>query len=154
MCHFCMSLVLLICLWVKVTQWHNFHSCRAKPGGVHTTSSGAQKISAVPEADDLIAPGTPIQFDIMLPASEFQDQNRAGGRWVESSSRKFVGGASLWQTSRTVVGDDVFQFPEVLKVTQRLLYNFQEAEGTVIAHCVGFNCFLYFACVFPSWQTH
>uniref|UniRef100_A0A4W6D4N7 Adaptor protein, phosphotyrosine interacting with PH domain and leucine zipper 2 n=1 Tax=Lates calcarifer TaxID=8187 RepID=A0A4W6D4N7_LATCA len=30
--------------------------------------------------NDLIAPGTPIQFDIMLPASEFQDQNRAGGR--------------------------------------------------------------------------
>uniref|UniRef100_A0A672ZR79 Adaptor protein, phosphotyrosine interaction, PH domain and leucine zipper containing 2 n=1 Tax=Sphaeramia orbicularis TaxID=375764 RepID=A0A672ZR79_9TELE len=33
-----------------------------------------------PEPEDLIAPGTPIQFDIMLPASEFQDQNRAGGR--------------------------------------------------------------------------
>uniref|UniRef100_A0AAY5KLE2 PID domain-containing protein n=1 Tax=Esox lucius TaxID=8010 RepID=A0AAY5KLE2_ESOLU len=30
--------------------------------------------------EDLIVPGTPIQFDIMLPASEFQDQNRAGGR--------------------------------------------------------------------------
>uniref|UniRef100_A0A3Q1BD73 Adaptor protein, phosphotyrosine interaction, PH domain and leucine zipper containing 2 n=1 Tax=Amphiprion ocellaris TaxID=80972 RepID=A0A3Q1BD73_AMPOC len=35
---------------------------------------------AAPEPEDLIAPGTPIQFDIMLPASEFQDQNRAGGR--------------------------------------------------------------------------
>uniref|UniRef100_A0A6Q2XWW8 Adaptor protein, phosphotyrosine interaction, PH domain and leucine zipper containing 2 n=1 Tax=Esox lucius TaxID=8010 RepID=A0A6Q2XWW8_ESOLU len=34
--------------------------------------------SVLPE--DLIVPGTPIQFDIMLPASEFQDQNRAGGR--------------------------------------------------------------------------
>uniref|UniRef100_A0A669BFF3 Adaptor protein, phosphotyrosine interacting with PH domain and leucine zipper 2 n=1 Tax=Oreochromis niloticus TaxID=8128 RepID=A0A669BFF3_ORENI len=33
-----------------------------------------------PEPEDLIAPGTPIQFDIMLPASEFQDQNRTGGR--------------------------------------------------------------------------
>uniref|UniRef100_A0A8C7III7 DCC-interacting protein 13-beta n=1 Tax=Oncorhynchus kisutch TaxID=8019 RepID=A0A8C7III7_ONCKI len=33
-----------------------------------------------PEAEDLIVPGTPIQFDIMLPASEFQDQNRVGGR--------------------------------------------------------------------------
>uniref|UniRef100_A0A8C7VLN0 PH domain-containing protein n=1 Tax=Oncorhynchus mykiss TaxID=8022 RepID=A0A8C7VLN0_ONCMY len=33
-----------------------------------------------PEPEDLIVPGTPIQFDIMLPASEFQDQNRAGGR--------------------------------------------------------------------------
>uniref|UniRef100_A0A3Q2FED0 Adaptor protein, phosphotyrosine interacting with PH domain and leucine zipper 2 n=1 Tax=Cyprinodon variegatus TaxID=28743 RepID=A0A3Q2FED0_CYPVA len=36
--------------------------------------------AAAPEPEDLIAPGTPIQFDIMLPASEFQDQNRAGGR--------------------------------------------------------------------------
>uniref|UniRef100_A0A673VWD1 DCC-interacting protein 13-beta n=1 Tax=Salmo trutta TaxID=8032 RepID=A0A673VWD1_SALTR len=39
----------------------------------HLTSSAA-------EPEDLIVPGTPIQFDIMLPASEFQDQNRAGGR--------------------------------------------------------------------------
>uniref|UniRef100_A0A3B4VNT2 Adaptor protein, phosphotyrosine interacting with PH domain and leucine zipper 2 n=1 Tax=Seriola dumerili TaxID=41447 RepID=A0A3B4VNT2_SERDU len=37
-------------------------------------------LRAAPEPEDLIAPGTPIQFDIMLPASEFQDQNRAGGR--------------------------------------------------------------------------
>uniref|UniRef100_A0A8C7QDY5 DCC-interacting protein 13-beta n=1 Tax=Oncorhynchus mykiss TaxID=8022 RepID=A0A8C7QDY5_ONCMY len=36
--------------------------------------------SSAPEPEDLIVPGTPIQFDIMLPASEFQDQNRAGGR--------------------------------------------------------------------------
>uniref|UniRef100_A0A8C7S8L6 PH domain-containing protein n=1 Tax=Oncorhynchus mykiss TaxID=8022 RepID=A0A8C7S8L6_ONCMY len=35
---------------------------------------------SAPEAEDLIVPGTPIQFDIMLPASEFQDQNRVGGR--------------------------------------------------------------------------
>ncbi|GAA6223936.1 DCC-interacting protein 13-beta isoform X1 [Lates japonicus] len=53
---------------------------RAKPGGAHATSSGSQKSGAAPEPEDLIAPGTPIQFDIMLPASEFQDQNRAGGR--------------------------------------------------------------------------
>ncbi|XP_063335385.1 DCC-interacting protein 13-beta [Pelmatolapia mariae] len=53
---------------------------RAKPGGVHTTSSGSQKTGVAPEPEDLIAPGTPIQFDIMLPASEFQDQNRTGGR--------------------------------------------------------------------------
>uniref|UniRef100_A0AAR2L4G8 Adaptor protein, phosphotyrosine interaction, PH domain and leucine zipper containing 2 n=1 Tax=Pygocentrus nattereri TaxID=42514 RepID=A0AAR2L4G8_PYGNA len=39
-----------------------------------------QKATTVPEPEDLIAPGTPIQFDIVLPASEFQDQNRAGGR--------------------------------------------------------------------------
>lgn len=53
---------------------------RAKPGGVHAAGSGSQKTGAAPEPEDLIAPGTPIQFDIMLPASEFQDQNRAGGR--------------------------------------------------------------------------
>uniref|UniRef100_A0AAX7TP88 Adaptor protein, phosphotyrosine interaction, PH domain and leucine zipper containing 2 n=1 Tax=Astatotilapia calliptera TaxID=8154 RepID=A0AAX7TP88_ASTCA len=38
------------------------------------------KTGVAPEPEDLIAPGTPIQFDIMLPASEFQDQNRTGGR--------------------------------------------------------------------------
>uniref|UniRef100_A0A4W5MTP2 DCC-interacting protein 13-beta n=1 Tax=Hucho hucho TaxID=62062 RepID=A0A4W5MTP2_9TELE len=54
---------------------------RAKPGGVQSSSSASQKSSSAPEApEDLIAPGTPIQFDIMLPASEFQDQNRVGGR--------------------------------------------------------------------------
>uniref|UniRef100_A0A671RUA5 DCC-interacting protein 13-beta n=1 Tax=Sinocyclocheilus anshuiensis TaxID=1608454 RepID=A0A671RUA5_9TELE len=30
--------------------------------------------------EDLIVPGTPIQFDIVLPVSEFLDQNRAGAR--------------------------------------------------------------------------
>ena len=29
----------------------------------------------VPEAEELIAPGTPIQFDIVLPATEFLHQN-------------------------------------------------------------------------------
>ncbi|KAL2093860.1 hypothetical protein ACEWY4_011172 [Coilia grayii] len=53
---------------------------RAKPGGVVASGGASQKPAAAPEPEDLIAPGTPIQFDIMLPASEFQDQNRAGGR--------------------------------------------------------------------------
>ncbi|XP_077452196.1 DCC-interacting protein 13-beta isoform X1 [Stigmatopora argus] len=53
---------------------------RAKPGGVYSTSAASQKSGAGPEPEDLIAPGTPIQFDIVLPASEFQDQNRADGR--------------------------------------------------------------------------
>ncbi|RVE71585.1 hypothetical protein OJAV_G00053240 [Oryzias javanicus] len=53
---------------------------RAKPGGISATGSDSQKSGAAPEPEDLIAPGTPIQFDIMLPASEFQDQNRGGGR--------------------------------------------------------------------------
>uniref|UniRef100_A0A8C6TYQ5 Adaptor protein, phosphotyrosine interaction, PH domain and leucine zipper containing 2 n=1 Tax=Neogobius melanostomus TaxID=47308 RepID=A0A8C6TYQ5_9GOBI len=39
---------------------------------------GSQK--SAPEPEDLIAPGTPIQFDITLPASEFMDQNRGGRR--------------------------------------------------------------------------
>lgn len=34
----------------------------------------------VPDSAELIAPGTPIQFDIVLPAMEFLDQNR-GGRY-------------------------------------------------------------------------
>ncbi|XP_044535075.1 DCC-interacting protein 13-beta [Gracilinanus agilis] len=34
----------------------------------------------VPDADQLIVPGTPIQFDIVLPATEFLDQNRGGRR--------------------------------------------------------------------------
>ncbi|KAM9529119.1 DCC-interacting protein 13-beta-like isoform 2-T2 [Salvelinus alpinus] len=53
---------------------------RAKPGGMQSSSGASQKTSSAPEPEDLIVPGTPIQFDIMLPASEFQDQNRAGGR--------------------------------------------------------------------------
>ncbi|NP_001087772.1 adaptor protein, phosphotyrosine interacting with PH domain and leucine zipper 2 L homeolog [Xenopus laevis] len=32
------------------------------------------------EPEQLIAPGTPIQFDIVLPAMEFQDQNRSSRR--------------------------------------------------------------------------
>uniref|UniRef100_A0A8C2GHN1 DCC-interacting protein 13-beta n=1 Tax=Cyprinus carpio TaxID=7962 RepID=A0A8C2GHN1_CYPCA len=39
-----------------------------------------QKPPAALEPEDLIVPGTPIQFDIVLPASEFLDQNRAGAR--------------------------------------------------------------------------
>ncbi|XP_012500185.1 PREDICTED: DCC-interacting protein 13-beta [Propithecus coquereli] len=35
---------------------------------------------SVPEAEQLIAPGTPIQFDIVLPATEFLDQNRGSRR--------------------------------------------------------------------------
>uniref|UniRef100_A0A674ADI2 DCC-interacting protein 13-beta n=1 Tax=Salmo trutta TaxID=8032 RepID=A0A674ADI2_SALTR len=50
------------------------------PGGVQSSISASQKSSSTPEPEDLIVPGTPIQFDIMLPASEFQDQNRVGGR--------------------------------------------------------------------------
>ncbi|XP_032349333.1 DCC-interacting protein 13-beta isoform X4 [Camelus ferus] len=34
----------------------------------------------IPEVEQLIAPGTPIQFDIVLPATEFLDQNRGSRR--------------------------------------------------------------------------
>uniref|UniRef100_A0A8C8G4C9 PID domain-containing protein n=1 Tax=Oncorhynchus tshawytscha TaxID=74940 RepID=A0A8C8G4C9_ONCTS len=50
------------------------------PNPDRLASRGVQSSSSAPEAEDLIVPGTPIQFDIMLPASEFQDQNRVGGR--------------------------------------------------------------------------
>ncbi|XP_061139747.1 DCC-interacting protein 13-beta [Syngnathus typhle] len=53
---------------------------RAKPGGVFSTSTASQKSGAGPEPEDLIAPGTPIQFDIVLPASEFLEQNRVDGK--------------------------------------------------------------------------
>ncbi|XP_015283049.1 PREDICTED: DCC-interacting protein 13-beta isoform X2 [Gekko japonicus] len=36
--------------------------------------------ASVPDSAELIAPGTPIQFDIVLPAMEFLDQNRGGRR--------------------------------------------------------------------------
>lgn len=35
---------------------------------------------SIPETEELIAPGTPIQFDIVLPATEFLEQNR-GSRY-------------------------------------------------------------------------
>ncbi|XP_060632898.2 DCC-interacting protein 13-beta isoform X2 [Anolis sagrei] len=36
--------------------------------------------ASIPDSAELIAPGTPIQFDIVLPAMEFLDQNRGGKR--------------------------------------------------------------------------
>ncbi|XP_058282046.1 DCC-interacting protein 13-beta isoform X2 [Hylobates moloch] len=36
--------------------------------------------ASLPEIEELIAPGTPIQFDIVLPATEFLDQNRGSRR--------------------------------------------------------------------------
>ncbi|KAL4612764.1 DCC-interacting protein 13-beta isoform X2 [Arapaima gigas] len=53
---------------------------RAKPSSARPLSEASRPKPKAPEPEDLIAPGTPIQFDIMLPASEFLDQNRAGGR--------------------------------------------------------------------------
>ncbi|KAH0516420.1 DCC-interacting protein 13-beta [Microtus ochrogaster] len=39
-----------------------------------------QAAGSAPDTEELIAPGTPIQFDIVLPASEFLDQNRGSRR--------------------------------------------------------------------------
>lgn len=49
-------------------------------------SVNSQKGPVVYEPEDLIAPGTPIQFDIVLPVSEFLDQNRAGARSYHPTS--------------------------------------------------------------------
>uniref|UniRef100_H2ZSD6 Adaptor protein, phosphotyrosine interacting with PH domain and leucine zipper 2 n=1 Tax=Latimeria chalumnae TaxID=7897 RepID=H2ZSD6_LATCH len=45
---------------------------------VHTENITQRSLNA-PDDVALIEPGTPIQFDIVLPATEFLDQNRAGG---------------------------------------------------------------------------
>ncbi|KAM5170195.1 DCC-interacting protein 13-beta isoform 1-T2 [Mantella aurantiaca] len=42
----------------------------------HVTEDGTEEL----EPEQLIVPGTPIQFDIVLPATEFQDQNRGNRR--------------------------------------------------------------------------
>uniref|UniRef100_A0A674AEU1 DCC-interacting protein 13-beta n=1 Tax=Salmo trutta TaxID=8032 RepID=A0A674AEU1_SALTR len=55
-------------------------SWKIKSIGMCYFRNSDRKSSSTPEPEDLIVPGTPIQFDIMLPASEFQDQNRVGGR--------------------------------------------------------------------------
>uniref|UniRef100_A0A8C5FKJ1 Adaptor protein, phosphotyrosine interaction, PH domain and leucine zipper containing 2 n=1 Tax=Gadus morhua TaxID=8049 RepID=A0A8C5FKJ1_GADMO len=64
----------------EVTRTHARTHARTHPGGVHCSAGDAPGPGASLEPEDLIAPGTPIQFDIVLPASEFQDQNRTGGR--------------------------------------------------------------------------
>ncbi|CAI9571509.1 unnamed protein product [Staurois parvus] len=42
----------------------------------HMTEDGTEEL----QPEQLIVPGTPIQFDIVLPATEFQDQNRGNRR--------------------------------------------------------------------------
>lgn len=48
----------------------------------HVTEDGTEEL----QPEQLIVPGTPIQFDIVLPATEFQDQNR-GNRYKLSLSQ-------------------------------------------------------------------
>lgn len=52
---------------------------------IKNSDTGHDKIvpkaaASIPETEELIAPGTPIQFDIVLPATEFLDQNRGSRR--------------------------------------------------------------------------
>ncbi|XP_066447549.1 DCC-interacting protein 13-beta [Eleutherodactylus coqui] len=47
---------------------------------VSQNESLPEQATKEPELEPLIAPGTPIQFDIVLPATEFQDQNRGSRR--------------------------------------------------------------------------
>uniref|UniRef100_A0A3Q3ND75 Adaptor protein, phosphotyrosine interacting with PH domain and leucine zipper 2 n=1 Tax=Mastacembelus armatus TaxID=205130 RepID=A0A3Q3ND75_9TELE len=66
---------------ISVTPITSFEKRQeGSPNPDRNFKNDTQKTESAPEPEDLIAPGTPIQFDIMLPASEFQDQNRAGGR--------------------------------------------------------------------------
>lgn len=55
-------------------------SQNSKSSELENDKAASLAVAAVPEAEELIAPGTPIQFDIVLPATEFQDQNRGGRR--------------------------------------------------------------------------
>lgn len=74
--------------YVKVTsainKWRTlikFFSFLYFSQNIKNSDTGYVKIvpkaaASIPETEELIAPGTPIQFDIVLPATEFLDQNR------------------------------------------------------------------------------
>ncbi|CAO2581262.1 DCC-interacting protein 13-beta [Lemmus lemmus] len=59
---------------------HVGRSHQAEPDGSSGGDSNyklwEKTTGSTPDTEELIAPGTPIQFDIVLPASEFLDQNR------------------------------------------------------------------------------
>lgn len=57
-------------------------------GAMQSNRTVPSKPATVPDSTELIAPGTPIQFDIVLPASEFLDQNR-GGRYRRRKNLPF-----------------------------------------------------------------
>lgn len=63
--------------------------------------------AGIQDSTQLIAPGTPIQFDIVLPAMEFLDQNR-GGRYGQRqwSITVTVWIQARWSIAASVCGDD------------------------------------------------
>lgn len=147
-------------IFKKFKTWLSFvfilpDSCRAKPGSILSASGESQKNVAAPEVADLIAPGTPIQFDIMLPASEFQDQNRAGGRWVDNrkclwvdvcesrNKKQEVHDAGFLKVGLIVA---VLQFPGSWLLHNGSLHEFKYFSSLLLM-CVGLL-------MFPAWQTH
>lgn len=60
-----------------------------------------QAAGSAPDTEELIAPGTPIQFDIVLPASEFLDQNRGSRYGLRPWQVK--AGSCLYSPPRTLL---------------------------------------------------
>ncbi|XP_038170826.1 DCC-interacting protein 13-beta isoform X2 [Arvicola amphibius] len=62
------------------TCLHSTASQNMKNSDTENDKIVPQAAGSAPDTEELIAPGTPIQFDIVLPASEFLDQNRGSRR--------------------------------------------------------------------------
>ncbi|XP_050001509.1 DCC-interacting protein 13-beta isoform X2 [Alexandromys fortis] len=62
------------------TCLHSTASQNMKNSDTENDKTVPQAAGSAPDTEELIAPGTPIQFDIVLPASEFLDQNRGSRR--------------------------------------------------------------------------
>ncbi|XP_057613665.1 DCC-interacting protein 13-beta isoform X3 [Chionomys nivalis] len=62
------------------TCLHSTASQNMKNSDTENDKTVPQAAGSPPDTEELIAPGTPIQFDIVLPASEFLDQNRGSRR--------------------------------------------------------------------------
>lgn len=54
--------------------------CPSQNAEIRNDRTAPTEPADVLDSSELIAPGTPIQFDIVLPATEFLDQNRGGRR--------------------------------------------------------------------------
>uniref|UniRef100_A0A8C9R4U1 Adaptor protein, phosphotyrosine interacting with PH domain and leucine zipper 2 n=1 Tax=Scleropages formosus TaxID=113540 RepID=A0A8C9R4U1_SCLFO len=76
-----------------ITSFEKKHEGSPNPESKNTVPFCQQP--KAPEPEDLIAPGTPIQFDIMLPASEFLDQNRSDGEWSQVFVVRFLGSMAV-----------------------------------------------------------